>query len=261
MFDECTVQPVYTYVLGILLCLGSIISYIPQYYSLIKTKQHKGISELSLFILNVGSACLAANTFILNWYKFECYESCSFWICTANLLSMFQIMIGWIMVLPLYLIYIRYKIKNSDKRIIYDVVYFTIYFIFIMIMIIIGLSKEIHSDNILFFRISAYVLGIMSAICTCIVWLPQIVKLIRTKEQGNLSLIMFLMQAPGSCISAGFQILYKQSISTWGTYIVSFVEQTVIVIILLIFKYRNQNIETSETMIETESLVVNDENE
>lgn len=238
-FNECNVQPIYTYVLGIFLCLGGIISYFPQYYSLIKSKHSKGISELSLFILNIGSACLAANSFILNWFKFQCYSNCSFWLCTANLLSLFQIMVGWIVVFPLYLIFVRYKIKHSDARILNDIIYFVVYVIFILLMVIVGVFEKTR-DNNEFFQISAYSLGIISMVCTCIVWLPQIIKLIRTKEQGNLSLLMFILQTPGNLIIIIFQLLYHQSITTWGTYVVSFIEQLIIVIILLILKCKSK---------------------
>lgn len=238
----CTVEPVYSYVLGVLLCIGGMVSYFPQYYSLIKNKQHKGISELSLFILNIGCACLSVNAFILNWYKFECYRHCSFWICSANLLSMFQIMMGWIMVFPLYLIFLRYKIKNSDRRLVYDIVYIFIYIIFMLTIVIVGLLEKNVSNNTYFEKISAWILGgIVSPICSCIVWIPQIVKLIRTKKQGNLSLAMFVMQTPGNAIIILFQILYRQSFTTWGTYVVYFVEQSIIVIILLIYKWRDRN--------------------
>lgn len=239
----CTIAPVYSYVLGILLCIGGMISYFPQYYSLIKTKQHKGISEISLFILNIGSACLTSNAFILNWDKFECYYHCSFWVCTANLLPLFQIMVGWIMVFPLYLIFVRYKMKNSERRIIYDIIYVFIYIAFILIMIIVGLTEKLKTGNSTsFFEISAWILGgVISPICSCIVWIPQIIKLIRTGEQGNLSLAMFVMQTPGNAIVILFQILYHQSFTTWGTYIVSLIEQTIIVIILLVYKWRDRN--------------------
>ena len=258
-YNTCTSEPIYSYVLGILLCIGGMISYFPQYYSLIKSKEHKGISELSLFILNIGSACLTANAFILNWYKFECYNHCSFWICSANLLSMFQIMVGWIMVFPLYLIFIRYKIRNSERRVIYDIIYVFIYILFILIMIIVGLTEK-YKENTPFFKISAWVLGgIISPMCSCIVWIPQIIDLIRTQKQGNLSLSMFIMQTPGNAIIIVFQILYHQNFTTWGTYVVSLIEQGMIVIILLIFKYRNRNnikildIENNDS--ETESLL------
>lgn len=257
MFDgTCTVEPVYSYVLGILLCIGGMISYFPQYYSLIKSKQHKGISELSLFILNIGSACLAANAFILNWAKFDCYNQCSFWICSANLLSLFQIMVGWIMVFPLYLIFLRYKIRNSERRIIYDIIYIFIYILFILTMVIVGLSEKIKSPNSTnFFVVSAWILGgVISPICSCIVWIPQIIKLLQTRTQGNLSLAMFVMQTPGNAIIIVFQILYHQSVTTWATYAVCLIEQATIVGILLYFKWRDRNNIINEENIDEENI-------
>ena len=99
VWNKCITLPVTSYVLGILLCIAGVISYFPQYYSLIKSKQSAGVSESSLLLLNISSACLSINAIILNWYKWECYKKCSFWICTANLLSLWQILMGWIMVI------------------------------------------------------------------------------------------------------------------------------------------------------------------
>ena len=155
---------------------------------------------------------------------------------------MFQIMVGWIIVFPLYLIFVRYKIKNSERRIIHDIVYISIYILFILVMIIVGLTEKLSSENsIKFFVISANILGIVSAICSCIVWLPQIIKLIRTRKQGNLSLLMFIMQTPGNAVIIVFQILYHQNWTTWITYVITLVEQATIVVILLIFKFRDRN--------------------
>ena len=75
LYYSCNYQPIYNYILGVVLCIGGIISYAPQYYAIIKTKQSKGISELSLLLLNIGSFCLTTNSFILNWWKFKCYNS------------------------------------------------------------------------------------------------------------------------------------------------------------------------------------------
>jgi uncharacterized protein with PQ loop repeat len=46
------------------ICFAGCVSYIPQYYSLIKSEQIKGISEISLLIMNVAGATLTANAFI-----------------------------------------------------------------------------------------------------------------------------------------------------------------------------------------------------
>ena len=239
---SCIVEPTYVYVLGILLCIGAISSYLPQYYALIKTKQAKGISELSLFILNIGSFCLAVNSVILNWFKFDCYLSpnaCPMWICGFNLLSTIQIVIGWLMVCILHLIFVKYKIKNSEKGLIYGLSYILIIALFMLIVGVVSLTEKMQGA-VYFFTISAWILGgVVSPICSCLVWIPQIIKLIRTQEAGNLSLWMFLLQTPGNVVVIAFQILSHQGVSTWGTYVVCLVEQGIIVVILIIYKIRD----------------------
>ena len=119
-----------------------------------------------------------------------------------------------------------------------------------MIMVIVGLTEE-HEGNNYFFTISAWILGgIISPICSSIVWIPQIIKLIRTKNQGNLSLAMFLLQTPGNAITILFQILYHQNITTWGTYVICLVEQSIIVAILLVFKWREYKENKENTDLE-----------
>lgn len=240
MFDaiNCQAEPFYSYILGICLCVAGIVSYLPQYYSLIKSGQTTGISEISLLILNIGGATLAANSFILNYWKFECYDRCSALLCTANLLPLIQIFIGWIVVLPLYLIFIRFKIQTSKKRLLSDIRFILTYMIFVVVMLIFGIIEKVYIGNTNFFKIAAITLGIISAICSCIVWLPQIVKLIKTQEAGGLSLLMFGLQTPGNIMIIILQVLYRQNWSTWIAYVVLLAEQGTIVIILLVFKYR-----------------------
>jgi len=259
---ECIHQPAYAYVLGVALCLGGIISYIPQYYSLIKSGSHKGLSEFSLLFLNVGAACLAANSFILNYARFQCYSHCSFWLCTANLLSFLQIAIGWLMVLPLYLIFVRFKLLESrQERILNDVLYVCVYLIFIILMVIFGIAERaLSADSRFFFGVAAKVLGGLSTIFSCVVWLPQIYKLVKTQRPGSLSLAMFLMQTPGNVLIIILQILYGQSWSTWLTYVVTLAEQATIVVLLLYFRYRDERrLRTYRANLDEERYLVNND--
>lgn len=136
-------------------------------------------------------------------------------------------------------------------------------------MVIVGLSEKLsNSDSTSFFKISAWLLGgVISPICSCIVWLPQIIKLIRTRKQGNLSLAMFIMQTPGNAIIIVFQIMYRQSFTTWGTYVVSLIEQGIIVVILTIYKWRDQHqnemtdIETGDSESEQEDSLFDEDSE
>jgi len=243
----CSVEPIFNYILGVLLCLGGIASYIPQYLSIMKNKQAKGISELSLFILNMSAAFLTANSFILNYDKFHCYDHCNGWLCTGNLLSLFQIAVGWIAVFPLYLLFLRFKVRESENQCLYDLRYmfiygFTLMFIFLFIII----EESVPNLNKNVFLIFAKILGVGSALLSCIVWIPQIVKLIKTKDPGELSLVMFLFQAPGNAVIIILQVLYKQNWTTWITYVFLLAEQGLIVGLIIYFRYKKNKIENTE---------------
>ena len=241
---DCAAEPVYNYVLAILICIGGTVSYLPQYYSLYKSEQFKGISEMSFLIMNIAGATLAANSFILNYWQFPCYNNCSFWICTGRLLPLIQIAIGWFVCIPLYLILIRNKIKGSNNRLLSDIRYILTYLGFILVMVIIGIfEKNFAQNSSYFFSIAAIMLGIISALCSCLIWIPQIIKLIKHKDPRGLSLLMFFLQTPGNIMIIILQILYKQSWTTWISYLVLFIEQATIIVILLVLKWRSRNVQ------------------
>ena len=275
MYDgTCESESIITYTIGVLLCVGGILSYLPQYITLINSKKAKGISESSLFILNVGSFFLACNSLILNWWKFECYNHCNFFLCTGNLLAFFQICIGWIIVFPLYIIYVYLQYKynrtnvelergdstsdpesfskkdsevkkcckwnfSDNQRKIYELMYVILYAVFFIVVVILLTIEKFTYGNVNVLIVVAYILGICSMICSAIVWVPQIIKLIRTKENDGLSLFMFLIQTPGSAIIIVFQaILNKQNVTTWISYLFNFIEQLTIIVILIILKIK-----------------------
>ena len=298
MYDwTCENESIITYTIGVLLCVGGMLSYLPQYITLINSKKAKGISESSLFILNVGSFFLACNSLILNWWKFECYDHCSFFLCTGNLLSFFQICVGWIIVFPLYIIYLymQYKHKHENgntseiidsqqviesdgiseinmedssdikkcckwnfsdkKRKIYELLYVILYGVFFIFVVILLTIEKFTYNNVNVLVVIAYILGIFSMICSGIVWIPQIIKLIRTKDNEGLSLFMFLIQTPGSAVIIVFQaILNKQNVTTWISYLFNFIEQLTIIIILIMIKIKKYREKQKLKMKELENV-------
>jgi len=239
----CVAEPIAVYILGSILCLG-FVSYLPQYYEILKRKNVDGLSEPSLFILNISTATLAGNSLILNYGKFQCYDfsngkvGCSFWLCTGNLLPLWQITVAWLAVIPLYCIYIRFKMQESD-RLCYDFSWFLSYTVSIVLMVLFATNYyEFSRDSTLFFEWFAYILGIISAIFSTIVWIPQIIQLLKTRNSNGLSLLMFCLQTPGNAMIIILQIIYKQHWTSWIGYVILFVEQLLIVIILIVFKCR-----------------------
>ena len=256
--ETCNIQPVYNYILGIALCIGGMVTYIPQYISILKHKNINGISELSLFILNLSSTLLTLNSIILNWSLFQCYNNCNGWLCTGNLLPLFQIACGALVVIPLYIIFLYFKVNQSDKSYLHDLRFALTYlFSIIVLSIIVPLIRSSH--GIIIF---AKIIGVFAAIFSCIIWVPQIVKLIKTKDPGKLSLVMFLFQTPGNAIIIVLQLLYKQDWSTWITYLFLFIEQTAIVFLIIFYKKRmmsQYNRELTESLLDEEYSIFDDE--
>ena len=234
----CINLPIYEYIIGIIICIGSIISYIPQYYTLIKTKSSVGLSEFSIILSNMSFFLLSYDSIISNFYRLQCFKTCHMLFCMGYMMSFIQLLLGWILVSILYILYLKYKIRESRTSTIYNFIYVIIYGICILIITIISLISLYHmNDYIKMFNILTKIVGIFAGICTFLLWVPQIYLLIRKREIGSLNIYMFLIQIPGNIITIMFQILYKSNWTIWLSYIISVIEQfTVVFLIISILK-------------------------
>ena len=218
-------------VLGSFICLGSVGSYIPQFYKIIKSNSVKGISEISLVIQNVGLMCLTMNALIFSWDSITTLDY-------LNLLPFFQILISWLMVLVYYLIFIIYKFKNYEKRILSGLKYVFTYLFFAIFVIALALGEKYRPQRN-FFQIFADVLGYSSAVCNGFVYLPQIYLLYKEKDSGSLSFLTFIIQTPGNVVIIVFQaVIYNAAVSTWITYLIVFVEQSIILMQMTYYHFR-----------------------
>jgi uncharacterized protein with PQ loop repeat len=260
---QCTIDSILGYIVGPLLCLGSICSYIPQYYIIIKNKTVGEINEFSLILLNIGNFCLSLNSIILNWSKWGCFKVCGFWLCMAHLLPFYQILMGWIMVFIFYMLFMKYKIRNRENKLFAVIFYGLMYLGFIAIVIAIAVGEKVWNsgpDQISFFNVFAQVLGYASAVFNCIAWLPQIYTLFKIKQSKNLSPWMFALQTPGNIIIIVFQaVLFKQPVSTWITYLITCIEQTLILVIIIVYYIRDRRHQESLEFVEEWRLSHDDE--
>lgn len=244
--SACTIDSIIGYIVGPLLCLGSIVSYIPQCYIIVKGKTIEGINETSLVILNIGNFCLSLNSIILNWNKWSCFGKCGVWLCMAHLLPFYQILMGWIMVFVFYIVFMKYKIRNTENKLIGVMFYGLLYVGFIAIVIAIAVGEKIAGSGptqLVFFHVFAQILGYTSAACSAVVWIPQIYTLVKTKQIGNLSPLMFALQTPGNVVIIIFQaVLFKQPVSTWITYVITCAEQLVILGLMTAYYIRDRNL-------------------
>ena len=234
---------------GIAICLGGIIGYLPQFYNIIKYDSVHGISEVTLVLANIGLMCLTMNSLIYSWsYFFNDF---------SNLLPFISIALSWFMILIYYIIFITYKIQNkhkslsshtsssgtssssdkTQKRLLYGLHYAITYLIFTIFVLALSLGEKIQG-NMKFFIVFADILGYTSAILNSLVYLPQIYTLWKNKSSGNLSLLMYVIQTPGNVIIIVFQaFLYSAPISTWITYVIVLLEQSIILFLMIYYTY------------------------
>jgi uncharacterized protein with PQ loop repeat len=233
----CLQLPPLDYIIGIILSVGVIISYIPQYYSIIKNKSSNGINESSLFLLNVIYSTLLMSFSLQDYNKFKCFQSCDVMLCIGSILPMIQITISLLMVLFLYILFLYYKIRQSSNSLISDIQHFLKCWLYIIVLGIICsvFHKDSHEALILG-------LGIISIICTIFLWVPQIYTLIKTKTNGSLSIWLFILQIPGNLLMIILQLLYKQDWTTWCPYLVSSIQQIIIIIVMIYNRYQSVRI-------------------
>ncbi len=233
-------------ILGSLLSISSILTYIPQFHIICKEKSVKGISELSLLIMNIGLMCLTMNSIIFNWSGFTCDNP----KCFLKLFPFVQITISWVMVLIFYIIFLVFKkpkesIRSGLIKFISTWFLFIIYIIFILFVVSLCIGEKfLNSHSEKFFYIFANVLGYSSAVCNGFVWLPQIFTLYVNKNNGKLSIIMFALQTPGNLVIIFFQsVIYLQPISTWITYVITLIEQSIILFLMIKYRHNIENVE------------------
>lgn len=219
---------------SILITLGSILSYLPQFYKIIVTESVAGISQISLVLVNIGMFCLTVNLLIFTWPSFLSRH----WIAT---LPFFQVGCSWMMVLIYYTIFLVYKFKNRKRkrRFIYGLHYLTTYIMFVIFVVTLILAERAVKQQEEFFIVLAKALGYTSAIVNSVVYLPQIAELYKQKQVGSNSFLMYILQTPGNAIIIIFQaVIYHGHISTWITYAIVFVEQLIVLLLMIYYHYR-----------------------
>ena len=224
--------------IGISLAVGTVASYVPQFHNIVKSQSVKSISELSLILLNLASMFLTVNLLIFSWDVFSCSPFTA--ECFSALLPFLDVTISWLINLIYYLIFITFKIKNREKRCISGLQYSIVYLLFAIIIIILSLTEKMQ-NNRAFFRIYQEVLGIASAVLNGLVYLPQIITLLKNKEIGSNSIIMYALQTPGNLLIIFYQaIMFRAPISTWLTFVIVFCQQLIILIILLYLHFKKK---------------------
>jgi len=98
-------------------------------------------------------------------------------------------------------------------------------------------------------------MGLVAAMLNVFQWSPQIYKTYKSKSKGSFSLIMLLIQAPGSFILVYFLVIVsKENISVWFSTLSAGIQQFILLTLILRYDYWPNKIVIIDDE-ETQSLV------
>lgn len=87
----------------------------------------------------------------------------------------------------------------------------------------------------------AFTLGLISTIENIIQWCPQIFKTWKNKDIGSFSIVMLLIQTPGSFIVVFFQAFMEYSnLSTWFPYFVTGILQIILLLECIFYESKKR---------------------
>jgi len=254
----------FAYSLGVSLVLGILASFLPQHYAIIRTRTSDGTSWQSIFLSTLSASINTFNAMLEQYQSLTCCSSFGFWKCNGSLLSIYAIMMGFLNSLFLFGLVLLFFPKDfghgefegenfkQKKRATmafwgYVIVNFAVLPTLAYFLVD---SYGIDSQEIQYFIFS---LGVVSSAAIVVQWSPQIFQTWRSRHIGSLSMLMLLLQAPGSFINASFQaFLYNVSISTWFPFFVTGLQQLALLLICVGLKLKEKW--NSRTQLEMEEL-------
>jgi len=235
-------KPGADYALGIFLCLAVFLSYLFQHVAIIRARSAAGISWLMTLFANISTGSNTLNAVFEQWDSIRCCSAgFSFLECNAYLLSIYQISVGFVNCFILYILLLIFYPsggENDRANFVRAFLGFLGFLIFIVLIgSVVGAVFVVVDRDWLYTY--AFYLGILSSVSNAVQWIPQIYKTFRAKDPGNLSLLLLLLQAPGSVLVVVFQgVLYRENVSTWLSFVVSGVMQFTLLVMCIIFKLR-----------------------
>ncbi|KAK5577719.1 hypothetical protein RB653_002664 [Dictyostelium firmibasis] len=103
-------------VLGFLLTIGIVISFLPQIFVMIFRKNVDGLSVIMCWLNYVNCMGTFVNVLFLNWFIFECCSWMNSWTCFRNLLPVIQLAPPFLCSLVIFALYVVYRPKPSTNR-------------------------------------------------------------------------------------------------------------------------------------------------
>lgn len=231
----------------VLITIGIIISYLPQYRRIYIKKTSEGLSTNFLFLGSCSSIFTLTNIILVSSKARHCcyIGALNFFNCLNSQLNLIQIGIQCtcaILILVVVLLQTRYSIKQ-DKEEYAKIVTVGKFVALHGIISIIEVFTGLFTNHTLLITI-AQINGLLSALLTMMKYVPQITTTYRLKHPGTLSIGMMCIQTPGGFIFTMTLFFTKGSHwSSWVSYLVAALLQGTLLLLCIYYEYiKNEGI-------------------
>jgi len=238
--------------IGIFLWFMTFVTFAPQILLLIIGRSNKGVDLYSALSNAITTMLTVFNTVCSFWKSFYCCTGVTPWQCFQLLIAFIQIFSVWLCVHAIYILAVMYwpesksieQIQETNRGKLIHRSLFSLYFIVTVIVYVLCiLLNSFFYPTSYVYTITNGVIGILASITCAITWMPQIYTSYTLKTHGSLSVIMLLIQFPGTFLLIYFYIKEGASVLVWMSQVVS-AFMTLIVLFLCFFLRISKRIET-----------------
>jgi len=237
-------QDVFGITVGVVLLVGTFISYVPQLVKVIWEKTTEGLSFEYMFLTLVYNWTVSLNAVLLQWDIIVCINQVGFGQYNVLLLSLDIILAQVVCNLPIYLVmFYYYKWEpTKEKRREWKIATICLAILFIMIIcssltaFLLGFYFGMNSNAVHDYAVA---FGTIANVVTVFQLTPQIYATFKLKAAGSLSIITLIIQAPGTILLVYFQaFVYHVSWSTWVPYFLTAVQMTFLTFLCIFYEIR-----------------------
>ncbi|EIN14437.1 hypothetical protein PUNSTDRAFT_80797 [Punctularia strigosozonata HHB-11173 SS5] len=252
------------------LCLGLIISYLPQHFRIISKGSSEGFSPWFLLLGSTSAASGMLNMITMQWTIIRCCRALTFGGCIEVTAGVFQVGLQWLMftiILVLYMIYypphLKYVELDDDAQNIHHlkthvktdswrlsitlswVVFVHILLITFVTFLLLGTTTTFPRPPVV--DIWATFLGVASAVLAAVQYAPQIVHTYRMKLVGALSIPMMCIQSPGAVLMVlSIALRPGTNWTSWITFAVAGLMQGSLLIMCILWKIRQRKLQIDD---------------
>ncbi|EMG46735.1 SPAC4C5.03 Uncharacterized protein C4C5.03 [Candida maltosa Xu316] len=243
-YENCAVfdgASTVNFVFSILISIGIIISYLPQYRRIFIKRTSEGLSTNFLFLGSCSSIFTLTNIILVSSKARNCCRigALDTFNCINSQLNLFQIGIQCtcaILILVFVLLVTKHSIKQDKheyRKIEHVGKLVAGHGILSLIQIAIGFSTN---STVLYSIANAN--GLLSALLTIIKYVPQIHTTYKLKHPGTLSIGMMCIQTPGGFVFTATLFFTKGSHwSSWVSYLVAALLQGTLLLLCFYYVY------------------------